>query len=67
MEPDETVIERSNSVESLHGLRLMALLHDLVRENGQRGAGRVLGIDHRTVAACMESGELTWRMLLSRR
>ncbi len=62
MEPDETVMERSRSVEDLHGLRLMALLHDLVRGNGQRGAGRVLGIDHRTVAACMESGELTWRM-----
>ena len=62
MEPDETVIEKSRTVDDLHGLRLMALLHDLVREKGQRGAARVLGIDHRTVSACMESGELTWRM-----
>ena len=62
MESSETVVEQSKSVEDIHGLRLMALLHDLVRERGQRGTARVLGIDHRTVAACMESGELTWRM-----
>ena len=58
----ETVMEQSKAVEDLHGLRLMALLHELAREKGQRGTARALGVNRRTVAACMESGEMSWRM-----
>ena len=39
------------------------LLHDLVRKHGgRRGAATVLGIDRRTVAACMDGGGMSWRM-----
>ena len=41
----------------------MALLHDLVRKHGgRRGAAGVLGIDRRTVAACMDGRGMSWRM-----
>ena len=41
--------------EELHHDRLMALLRDLVRKHrGRVGAARELGIDRRTVAACMD-------------
>ena len=56
------IIKESGSVEDLHHLRLMALLHELVREKGNRGAASVLGIDHRTVASCMKTGRLSWRV-----
>ena len=56
------IIKESGSVEDLHYLRLMALLHELVREKGNRGAASVLGIDHRTVASCMKTGRLSWRV-----
>ena len=47
----------------MHHARLMALLHDLVRKHGgRRGAARVLGIDRRTVAACMDGRGMSWRM-----
>ena len=48
MSQTEPVIEDSRAVEDLHHLRLMALLHELVREKGNRGAASVLGIDPRT-------------------
>ena len=38
----------------LQHLRLMALLRQLVREKGPRGAAAVLDIDHRTLIASME-------------
>ena len=44
----EPVIEEGGSVEDVHHLRLVALLHDLVRKKGNRGAASVLGIDPRT-------------------
>ena len=40
----------------------MALLHELVRERGNRGAAQALGIDPRTVASCMKTGRLSWRV-----
>lgn len=62
MAQTEPVIEESGSVEDLHRLRLTALLHELVRKEGTRGAARALGIDHRTVASYMEGGRLSWRV-----
>ena len=56
------VIEESGSVENVYHLRLMALLHELVREKGNRGAASALGIDPRTVASCMKTGRLSWRV-----
>ena len=56
------IVKESGSVEDLHHLRLMALLHELVREKGNRGAASALGIDHRTVASCMKTGRLSWRV-----
>ena len=37
MRQGEPVIEEGGSVEDVHHLRLMALLHELVREKGNRG------------------------------
>ena len=40
MRPGEAVIEESRSEEDVHHLRLMALLHELVREKWNRGRRR---------------------------
>ena len=55
-------IDRSKSIEDLHHLRLMALLDELVRDKGGRKAAADLDVDHRTLAASLESGRLTRRM-----
>ena len=62
MRQAEPFIEESRVVEDVHHLRLMALLHELVREKGNRGAASVLGVDPRTVASCMKTGRLSWRV-----
>ena len=63
MKPDEQTVADVGDEEELHHDRLMALLHDLVRKHGgRRGAARVLGIDRRTVAACMDGRGMSWRM-----
>ena len=53
MRGSEPVIEDSGVVEDVHHLRLMALLHELVREKGNRGAAAALGTDPRTVSSCI--------------
>ena len=55
-------IDKSRSIEDLHHLRLMALLDELVRDRGARKAAADLDVDHRTLAASLESGRLTRRM-----
>ena len=62
MRQGEPVIEESRAVEDVHHLRLMALLHELVREKGNRGAASALDLDPRTVASCMKTGRLSWRV-----
>ena len=64
MEPDEqTVADEGDEEGDLHHDRLMALLHDLVRRHGGRsGAARMLGIDRRTVGACMDGEGMSWRV-----
>ena len=62
MRQGEPVIEESRAVEDVHHLRLMALLHELVREKGNRGVASALGLDPRTVALCMKTGRLSWRV-----
>ncbi len=60
----EPVSEDSGSVEDVHDLRLMALLHELVRKKGKgnRGAAQALGIDPRKVASRMKMGRLSRRV-----
>ena len=43
-------------IEDVYELRLTALLRQLVRTRGHKGAGRVLGLDPRTVAASVQQG-----------
>ena len=62
MRHTEPVIEDSRSVEDVHHLRLMALLHELVRVKGNKGTAAALGIDPRTVASCIKTGRLSWRV-----
>ena len=52
-------LERTRSIEELHELRLIALFHDLVRKHQRKGAGEILGVDPRTVKACLEQGALS--------
>ncbi len=54
-------MQKSRYVADVHHLRLMSLLNELVREKGNKGAARVLGIDRRTVAASVRSGVLSGR------
>ena len=62
MANENPVAVDGGDAEEEHADRLMALLHDLVRTKGRRGAARALDIDHRTVDTGMDGGGLTWRM-----
>ena len=62
MGPEESAIEQSRSVEDLHSLRLRALLHELVRKHGPKGAAKALEVDHRTLLASMEERDLSRRV-----
>ena len=55
-------IEKSRDVENMYHMRLMALLQELVREKGYKGAARVLEIDPQTVTNSAKSGQLTHRV-----
>ena len=62
MAAEQPGIDRSSSIEDLHHLRLMALLDEQVRDKGARQAAEDLGVDHRTLASSLESGQLSRRM-----
>ena len=49
------------NLESLHKVRLAALLHDLMRE-GKLEAAQLLGVNYKTLAAAVDSGTLTPRV-----
>ena len=55
-------IEDSRDVENMHHMRLMALLRELVREKGYKGAARVLEIDPQTVTESAKTGRLSRRV-----
>ena len=61
-----------SGVADLYDLRLTALLHQLVRRRGHKGAARELGVNPRTVAASVKQGmsrrvrEALERMLVDR-
>ena len=50
------------SLESVQEVRLLALLHDLVRKEGRSGAAAILGVHRKTVAAAVNTGRLSRRM-----
>ena len=62
MKTTEHGIEDSRYVENMYHMRLMALLQELVREKGYRGAARVLEIDPQTVTNSAKTGQLTRRV-----
>ena len=62
MENRGPVFEKSNSVENVYTLRLTALLRELVRDGGFKGAAEALDIDQRTVARSFRSGALSRRV-----
>ena len=63
MESRGPIRDGTEDAEELHDLRLRALLHELARDKGgHRGAASALGLDHRTVAACLEGGGMSWRV-----
>lgn len=49
------------NLESLHSVRLTALLHGLMKE-GKLEAAQLLGVNHKTLTAALESGVLTPRL-----
>ena len=62
MKTTEHGIEDSRDVENVYHMRLMALLQELVRDKGFKGAARVLEIDQRTVAESAKTGQLSRRV-----
>ena len=62
MEARKPVFGKSNSVEDMQHVRLMALLQELEREHGRKGAAAVLGLDHRTLGASLDDGVLSRRV-----
>ena len=53
------MVEKTNGLENLVELRSLALLDDLVKARGRKGAAEALGVDRRTLAASVDSGKLT--------
>ena len=49
----------SGHAEDAHGLRLMTLLHEMVREHELKGAAEELGVDARTLASSLRRGRLS--------
>ena len=62
MEARKPVFGKSKSVEDMQHVRLMALLQELEREHGRKGAADVLGLDHRTLSASLDEGVLSRRV-----
>ena len=62
MEAKEKVVTDSGDAEEEYVLRLRALLHDLVRKKGRIEAANELGLDPRTVGACMDGEGMSWRV-----
>ena len=62
MEKRGPVFEKSTSVENVYNMRLTALLRELVRDGGFKGAAKALDLDQRTVAAAFRRGVLSRRV-----
>ncbi len=55
VDPDEELADGQDQ-------RLMKLLRETASKLGRKGAARLLDVDHRTVSACLESGQLSRRV-----
>ncbi len=55
-------IDSSRDVDNFYHMRLMALLQELVRGKGYKGAAQVLEIDPKTVTSSVRTGQLTRRV-----
>ena len=62
MEDGETYAGSSRSVERLRELRLLALLREMIEDQGQVKTAKALGVGYRTLRRASESGRLTERM-----
>ena len=62
MEAQKDKGERTGNVSEGYDLRLMALVHHLVRKEGRMYASARLGVDSRTLASCLSKGSLTDKM-----
>ena len=54
--------EKTTGLENLVELRSLALLDDLVKARGRKGAAAALGVNRRTLAANVDGGKLTAQM-----
>ncbi len=62
MKHESKGLDRSPSVEDVRLLRLLALLRDLVENNGRVKSAEILGVSYRTLARAADTGRLTGRM-----
>ena len=62
MEERKPVFTKSDSVQDMQQVRLMALLQELERKHGRKGAAALLGLDHRTLSAALDDGVLSRRV-----
>ena len=62
MSGERSVGTQTPSLESVQEVRLLVLLHDLVRQEGRSGTAAVLGVHRKTVAAAVNTGRLSRRM-----
>ncbi len=62
MSDGKPLFEKSKSIEDVQQLRLLVLLDETVRDKGVMQAAQDLNVDHRTLAASLESGKLSRRM-----
>ena len=62
MNTKDPAFEKSRSIEDLQHLRLTVLLEELVRDKGIMRAAGELNVDHRTLAAGLETGRLSRRL-----
>ena len=62
MRTTEHGIDSSRDVANFYHMRLMALLQELVRGKGYKGAAQVLETDPRTVTSSVKTGQLTHRV-----
>ncbi len=53
--------DAADNLESVQSVRLTALLHDLVKD-GKLEAAQLLGVNHKTLTAALDSGVLTPRL-----
>lgn len=59
MDNGELTAKDAPSLESVHEVKLEALLHDLLKKEGRLRAARMLGVNYKTVARSIESGRLS--------